>query len=97
MRKHFALKLLPSRPSFAMDMTAEEREIMQQHIVYWTGLMEKGLVLVFGPVMDLAGPYGLGIVAVDDEEEVKAFIANDPAAKINKYEYYPMMAVLPKK
>ena len=97
MKKYFALKLLPSRPSFAMDMTAEEREIMQRHIVYWTGLMEKGLVLIFGPVMDPTGPYGLGIVVVDDEEEVKLFIANDPAAKINKYEYYPMMAVLPKK
>ena len=47
---HFALKLLPNRPTFAQDMTAEEREIMQQHVIYWKGLMDKGFVLVFGPV-----------------------------------------------
>lgn len=39
--------------------------------------------------------YGLGIIAVESEEEVKEFIANDPATQINRYEYYPMMAVVP--
>lgn len=52
MKKHFVLKLVPRRPSYAMDMTAAEREVLQQHIVYWNGFMEKGLVLLFGPVMD---------------------------------------------
>jgi len=34
-KKHFALKLIPCRPTFAQDMTDEERAIMQQHVVYW--------------------------------------------------------------
>ena len=29
------------------------------------------------------------------EQEVKDFIAGDPANKINSYEYYPMLAVVP--
>jgi hypothetical protein len=33
-------------------------------------------------------------VAVDDEAEVKEMIANDPAATINTYEYYPMLAIV---
>ncbi len=97
MKKHFALKLIAPRPTFAQDMTDDERSIMQQHVTYWMDLMNKGSVLVFGPVMDPKGAYGLGIIEVDSEEEVTAFMANDPAIKINKYEVYPMMAVTPQK
>lgn len=45
--------------------------------------------------MDPKGPYGLGIVSVDNEQELKDFITNDPAGKINKYEYFPMKAIVP--
>ena|SRR3978361_502769 len=93
-KKHFALKLLPCRPTFAQDMTPEERSIMQQHSAYWRDLMDKGMVIVFGPVMDPGGAYGLGVIEVDNEEQVQTFIANDPASKINTYEYYPMLAVI---
>lgn len=79
-----------------MTMTDNERAIMMQHITYWTEILKQGKVYAFGPVMDPKGPYGLGIVAVDSEQELKDFIANDPAGKINKYEYFPMKAVVPK-
>ena len=74
-------------------MTHEERAIMQQHVVYWRDLMVKGMVIVFGPVMDPKVVYGLGVIEAENEHEVKAFIANDPANKINTYEFYPMRAV----
>ena len=96
-KKYFALKLNPPRPDFAQTMSEEERSIMQQHGVYWRNFMSKGMVITFGPVLDPNGVYGLGIVAVDDEQEVKDFIANDPAGKINTYEYHPMLAVVPEK
>ena len=91
----YAVYLLPSRPDFAMTMTDEERAIMIQHIAYWTKILKQGKVYAFGPVMDPKEPYGLGIVAVDNEQELKDFIANDPAGKINKYEYFQMKAVVP--
>jgi uncharacterized protein YciI len=96
-KKYFVLYLLPTRPDFAQTMTAEEREIMTAHVGYWSQLMNHGKVLAFGPVMDPAEVYGLGIIAVDDEQEVKEFIANDPAARINRYEYFPMRAKVPAK
>jgi uncharacterized protein YciI len=96
-KKYFALKLLPRRPDFAQTMTDEERAIMYQHIAYWKVYLDKGVVLVFGPVLDPAGAYGLGIVCVDGEDQVKELIAHDPAATINVYEYYPMRAVVPQK
>jgi hypothetical protein len=54
-------------------------------------------VLAFGPVLDLQGVYGLGIVEVENEDQVKAMISKDPANGLNKYEYYLMKAVTPKK
>ena len=94
-KKYFVLHLLPLRPDFAQTMTVEELSIMHQHIAYWTDLMNKGKALVFGPVLDPKEIYGLGIVSVDSEQEVLQLIANDPAGKINKYEYFPMNAIVP--
>jgi uncharacterized protein YciI len=96
-KKYFVLYLLPMRPDFAQTMTDQERSIMTEHVAYWTDLMNKGKILVFGPVLDPKEIYGLGIVSVDDEQEVKDLIANDPAGKINKYEYFPMKAIVPAK
>ena len=94
---HYFLKLNPSRPTFAQDMTDEERAIMQQHVAYWSVLMEKGVVVVFGPVLDPKGVYGMGVVEVENEDELRELTMNDPATSINTYEYWPMRAVTPKK
>jgi len=94
---HFALYLNPPRPTFMQDMTDEERGIMQRHVVYWKDFMDQGKVLALGPVLDPQGAYGLGIVEVESEQEVKDMIAADPANGLNKYEYYVMKAVTPKK
>ncbi len=94
--KYFFLRLNPPRPTFSQDMTPEERSVMQRHVAYWTGLMAKGTVLVFGPVLDPRGTYGIGVVGVESEAERDALVANDPANGLNHYEFYPMLAVVPK-
>ena len=94
---HYFLKLNPCRPTFARDMSAEERAIMLQHVTYWAELMNKGLVVVFGPVMDPKEVYGVGVVEVENEEQLNELIKGDPATSINRYEYYPMRAVMPLK
>ncbi len=94
-KKYFAVYLLPSRPDFAQTMNDEERAIMGEHVSYWTEKMNQGKVIAFGPVLDPKSIYGLGIVAVDDEQELNSFIENDPAGKINRLEFFPMMAIVP--
>ena len=94
---HFALKLIPPRSTFISDMTEEEKSIMQQHTQYWIGLISRGIVVVYGPVFDPKGGYGFGVVEVDSEDEVKAIVGSDPAIRINRYEYYPMRAIVPKR
>ncbi len=64
---HFFLKLIPPRPSFAMDMNAEEKAMMAKHLDYWKTKLDSGAVLVFGPVLDPLGPYGAGIISVADQ------------------------------
>ena len=76
---HFVYKLVPPRPSFAADMTEAEEAVMGQHAEYWTNLFEEGSVVVFGVVLEQAGAWGLAVVEADDEEQVRAMAAGDPA------------------
>ncbi|MEI3790094.1 MULTISPECIES: YciI family protein [Chryseobacterium] len=95
-KQFYAVYLNPSRPDFATTMTDHERAIMMEHVAYWTEKMQQGKVYAFGPVMDPKEIYGLGVIAVENEQELKDFIVNDPAGEINTYEYFPMKAVVPK-
>jgi uncharacterized protein len=76
---HFVFRLIPPRPTFDQDMNDEERAIMERHGQHWAGLMEAGKVLVYGPVRDGTGAWGLGVVRADGEEEMRELVANDPA------------------
>jgi hypothetical protein len=91
--KHFFLKLNPPRQSFTVDMTPDERGIMQQHIMYWKPYVDDGTVIVFGPVADPKGGYGIAVVGVPDESLLDKLIANDPANGLCSYEVHTMRAV----
>ena len=75
----FVFRLRAPRPTFAQDMTDEEREIMGRHAAYWQPYVDSGRMVVFGPVLDGSGSWGLGVVEADDEEELRGFAAGDPA------------------
>jgi uncharacterized protein YciI len=74
----FVFRLKAPRPTFALDMSDEEREIMVRHAEHWRPLIESGQMVVFGPVLDSGGSWGLGVVEADDEETLRAFAADDP-------------------
>ena len=40
--KYFFCKLTPPRPTFAIDMTDAERQLMHQHVAYWSELAAQG-------------------------------------------------------
>jgi uncharacterized protein len=93
-KKYYFLKLIPKRADFAQTMSDEEKNIMMEHVAYWKDFLDKGIVVVYGPVMDPVGVYGIGVVGVNDERQLFSLMENDPAAKINDYEFYPMKAVV---
>ena len=93
-KKYFLLKLIAPRPTFATDMTAEEAQIMANHADYLKKYLDEGIVIVMGPVLDPAGSYGVAIMEVTLEDEIRAIIAKDPtilSGRGFRYEIYPML------
>jgi uncharacterized protein YndB with AHSA1/START domain/uncharacterized protein YciI len=93
----FMCRLLAPRPTFAFDMTADERQVMQQHALYWRALLAQGTAIVFGPVADPKGGWGLGVVRAADEAAVRVLESNDPAIKSGRgfsYEVLPMLSAV---
>jgi hypothetical protein len=79
----FFVRLNAPRPTFAQDMNDGERQLMQQHGVYWHSWMTHRNVLVFGLVADPKGFFGAGIVRFDSEAEARRFADNDPTIVAN--------------
>ena len=93
-KRYFLAKLIPSRPSFTADMTAEERQVMMDHGAYLGKYVDAGTVIVMGPVLDPAGPRGLAVFEAGSEEEVRTIIARDPTVLSGlgfRWEISPML------
>jgi uncharacterized protein len=91
---HWVFRLIPPRPSFDQDMTEAESEIMGRHATYWAQIAQRGHLLVYGPVRDATGAWGLGVIESDDEDEVRALVDGDPAVTsgMARMECGPMLA-----
>lgn len=74
----FLYRLLAPRPDFATTMSEEEMAAMGAHAEYWRGYLDGGRVLVFSPVADPAGSWGMAVVNGETAEEVAALGARDP-------------------
>lgn len=74
----FALRLIAPRPNFAQTLTESERAIMHNHAIHWRPYLERGDMVVFGPVLTDEDSYGLAVVETDDEQALRDFAAQDP-------------------
>ena len=74
----FVLRLIAPRPNFAQTLTDAEREIMNRHAAYWLPYLERGDMVVFGPILTDDDSYGLAVVETDDEQALRDFAARDP-------------------
>ena len=93
----FCCRLLPPRPTFAFDMTPDERKVMQAHAAYWRELLGKGHAIVFGPVNDPKGGWGLGVIRAASAEELHQLKDRDPVIVANlgfSYEVLPMLTAV---
>jgi hypothetical protein len=93
---HFFCKLIAPRPTFPFDMNEDEKALMGQHAGYWAEMCKDGAVLIYGPVMDANGPFGMGVFEGADEAEVRRRVAADPVMKAGigfRVEITPMNAM----
>jgi uncharacterized protein len=91
--KYFLYKLIPPRQTFLQDMTQAEEKLMHEHVKYWENLINRRIAIIFGPVADPKGGYGIAIIETKDENVVNDLGTNDPAIKPNvgfRFEIYSM-------
>jgi uncharacterized protein YciI len=71
---------------------------MTQHAAYRVDETDKRIAVVFGPVLDPKGVYGLAIIDVENEDQAQTLAAEDPVVKsgIQRLEIYPMRATVRK-
>lgn len=77
--KWYLFRLIASRSDFAYTMTDEEQATMGRHSAYWREHLTQGTALIYSPVADPAGPWGLCIAQAQDEDDAKALTDSDPA------------------
>jgi uncharacterized protein YciI len=89
----FLFRLIPPRADFAQTLTAEEQQAMAEHMEYWEQLLAAGQVLVYGPVADPEGVWGMGVLRAADRAEVLAIGERDPSvlAGVNTFEVFEIM------
>jgi uncharacterized protein len=90
----FLFKLIPPRADFAQTMTADEQQAMAEHMEYWQQLLKDGRVVVYGPVADPEGVWGMGVLRAADRGEVLAIGERDPSvlAGVNTFEVFEIMS-----
>jgi uncharacterized protein len=69
-----------------------EAAIMGQDVTYWQEQVERARAIVFGPVAEPAGVWGLAVVDADSEADVRALGLADPAvtSQLARFETYAM-------
>jgi hypothetical protein len=77
-------------------MDEAEAALMGKHAVYWADQLNQGKVVVFGPVMDPAGVWGLGVLDTVDQTEAHGLVLDDPVidAGLCTFELHQMDAVV---
>ena len=84
----YLIRLVPPRPDFGSTMSVDERGAMMRHVAYWRTHLEAGRALIFSPVADPAGDWGMGVLRAESPEEIADIEAADPAviAGVGRYE-----------
>jgi uncharacterized protein len=89
----YFFRLNPPRADFAQTMMPDEQRAMAEHQEYWQQLLRDGRVVVYGPVADPEGVWGMGVLRAADRAEVLAIAERDPSvvAGVNTFEVFEIM------
>lgn len=91
--KFYLCKYIPPRPDFLETMSAAEKNWMAGHGAFLDNLLEQGVIVAHGPVMDPAGGYGVSLYRIADDQQIETFTSRDPivANGAGHYEHHPML------
>ncbi|WP_019932761.1 YciI family protein [Nocardia sp. BMG111209] len=93
---YFVLKFVPHRPDFPADLSAAESSVMNEHFAYWQKCLQDRIAVVYGPVGDPGGVWGLAVVEVGTLADAHALRDRDPVVvgDLGVTEVYPMLNAL---
>ncbi|MBY4890646.1 YciI family protein [Pantoea sp. DY-15] len=96
--KTFLCKWIPPRPDFLATMSDDEKRWMGQHGAFQNDLLDEGVIIAHGPVIDDNGGYGVSIYRIADQEDIADFTSQDPIVKngVGHYEHFTMLHVTSK-
>ncbi len=60
---------------------------MNSHAAHWRPYLERGEMVVFGPVLTDDDSYGLAVVEAEDEQALREFAARDPVVTSGTAEF----------
>ncbi len=95
--KYYLCRLNGPRPTFPGDATDAERALMQAHVRYWMPHIEARKVVVFGPVLDPAGVWGVAVLELPDDDDPGRYSAQDPVVLAEagfSYDIFPMATAI---
>jgi uncharacterized protein len=93
---YFVLKFVPHRPDFPADLSEAESAVMNEHFAYWRQRLQERVAVVYGPVGDPAGVWGLAVVEADTLADAQTLRDRDPvvAGGLGAVEVHPMLNAL---
>ncbi|MFZ6768720.1 YciI family protein [Undibacterium sp. Di26W] len=91
--KYYLCKFIPPRADFLATMSDEEKKLMGQHGAFLNDLLEKGLIVAHGPVIEANGGYGVSLYQITDDQDISSLTSEDPIVKngVGHYEHYVML------
>ena len=60
---------------------------MGRHAAHWKSWLERGAMVVFGPVLTDDDSYGLAVVETEDEQALRDLAAQDPVVRTGTAEF----------
>jgi len=90
--KNYLCKWIPPRGDFLSTMSPTEKEWMQQHGDFLNNLLEQGVIIAHGPVINAGQDYGVSLYQIADEDDIVALTSQDPIVQngVGHYEHYVM-------
>ncbi|WP_228000035.1 YciI family protein [Nocardia australiensis] len=87
------MKFVPHRLDFPANLTDAESAVMTDHFAYWRRNADAGVAIVYGPVGDPTGVWGLAVVEVATEADAQVLRADDPVIRgdLGQFHIYPML------
>jgi uncharacterized protein YciI len=94
--RQFLLRTEPVRKDFTLlNMTEEERSVIEGHVAYLTRLLGEGKLTFAGQAFDPKGLFGIIVVNAPDTDSASALLNGDPGvkAKLFRGEVIPFRTV----